>query len=128
MSRNISYGPQHSRPPPSAPTSQLPARQSAINLQQYQERHPDHRRPSANVLGGGLLRPLTQVGQTSHTSRGIGRTQSSAAISVMTCPPAPDVEAPPMVRSSTDGGRDARRRDLAKRGETMNADYRSHGW
>ena len=162
-------GQQPTRPAPSIHTSILPARNSALNLEQHTHlaplaRHrsqplihnpaptkspsptsgqqietitpPDtsRRRPQPNVLGGGLLRPLTRVGENSP----LNRTQSSAALDLVssnsshTASPL-SLEAPAMIRRSTDGdGRasshEMRRRELAKRNEAMDTSYRSHGW
>ncbi len=96
---------------------------------------PSRRRTQANVLGGGFLRPLTRVGEPSL----LGRTQSTAALQLVFAnePPSPSPlgapEAPAMIRRSTDGdGRasshELRRRELARRSETMDTSYRSHGW
>ncbi len=95
---------------------------------------PPSRRTQSNVLGGGFLRPLTRVGENSP----IIRTQSSANLvpSGQSSPRSASplaLEAPAMTRRSTDGdGRassdEMRRQELARRSETMDTSYRSHGW
>jgi hypothetical protein len=191
-SRHNSFGQAHSRPPPSTHTSVLPARNSAVDLQQYAhgaplERHRSEprmqqpkpqmsslnnpsppplppltgssspapssqphppRRPGSTVLGGGFLRPLTRVGNNLSP---ISRTQSSATLVTPVIAQGPSLlahtkspsplgggergyEAPAMMRRSTEGdprdlgGSEQRKRELARRSDTMDTSYRAHGW
>lgn len=136
------------------------------NTTQSQDRPPPIARPS--VLGGGFLRPLTRVGHghgnananangAGASTTAITRTQSTATLvgshshspSGVTLGPAighgqPEPQAPPMMRSNTEGGRSRAgpsgtntglgtsvkvdRSELQRRSETMDTSYRMHGW
>ncbi|KAK8869728.1 hypothetical protein IAR55_000296 [Kwoniella newhampshirensis] len=93
---------------------------------------PSRRRTQPNLLGGGFLRPLTRVGESSPS---LGRTQSSATL-VETPGEGSGSNsvadgAPMMVRRSTDGEglqRERERRELARRRDTTDTSYRAHGW
>ncbi|KAK4685571.1 hypothetical protein P7C73_g4574, partial [Tremellales sp. Uapishka_1] len=143
--------PLNSRPAPLG-TSRLPVTSSsAVNLTQYahgaplqrvtsQPSNEPRRKSQPTVLGGGFLRPLTRVGENSP----IGRTHSSATLSgpsqsrsasPILPVPGDGLEAPAMMRRSTDGDglqmqerERERKRELARRSGTMDTSYRLHGW
>lgn len=146
----------HQPASPAAVCERRASDQAQADERQYRPLQPPPPRSRPTVLGSGFLRPLTRVGNTSPTGQphpqsqyqnqnqnqnqppnGISRTQSSAAL-YSTSPrisPAtehPQTLAPPMLRSSTEGvALDAqleRRKQLAKRSETMDTSYRLHGW
>ncbi|RXK39483.1 hypothetical protein M231_03151 [Tremella mesenterica] len=93
---------------------------------------PNKRSVKPTILGG-FLRPLTRVG--SGEAAGLPRTHSSAELTASPSDSEHRLEAPAMVRSNTDGDRQRlvmegrmRRRELQRRGETMDTGYRYHGW
>lgn len=147
LSRNASQ-PNLTTYPDDSPTSAHPPhppRQSSVSPTEQKRRH--------NLLGPGFLRPLTRA-----DASGIGRTRSAAALNLgvagMTSPGSDGavspnasssgtrsssgqnayghLQAPPMIRSSTEGDqldRDrARRRELSRRSEQTDTGYRYHGW
>lgn len=106
----------------------LERQKSSTNLVRFRpDQAPTASRPS--VLGGGFLRPLTRVGNSSTTS--LNRTQSTANFDA-----SPTSPAPPMTRSNTVGGSGTspgaaaldKRAELQRRSETMDTSYRMHGW
>lgn len=131
---------------PTAGEGHPPLRQSSVSPTEQKRRH--------NLLGQGFLRPLTRA-----DAAGINRTQSAAALNLgVTSPPgertlSPNassgatrsssggqpyahlhshLQAPPMVRSSTEGDHvereRVRKRDLQRRQERSHTGYRFHGW
>lgn len=131
--------------------AQLGRHSSHPNLSGYQETSPtspDPQRASispneamrrrSQVLGSGLLRPLTRADEPR-----LNRTRSAAALNSVESSPtqrapssplmrATALQAPPMVRSSTEGDQEERerqrKRELLRRSEATDTGYRWHGW
>ena len=117
----------------------LERQKSSTSLSTYRHapaHHPDPNQPRPNVLGRGLLRPMTRTETSSptgqlnraKTSVNLHRPQSSANLTI-----SPGEQPPPMTRSNTlagDGDNDweARRAEVIRRSLADDTGYRSHGW
>nr|XP_019013663.1 uncharacterized protein I206_01734 [Kwoniella pini CBS 10737]OCF52444.1 hypothetical protein I206_01734 [Kwoniella pini CBS 10737] len=127
-----SSSPSHRMPPPPPPPLDL-----------------TRRRTTPNVLGGNFLRPLTRATiaqpqppppletpqhhrQNSNESQKSGRNSSVVNLNNMIHESPSDLEAPAMMRRSTDGEglhkERERRKELARRRDTTDTSYRLHGW
>lgn len=131
-----------------------PTSRQARPLPQQPSVSPTEQKRRQNPLGHGFLRPLTRA-----DTSGIGRTRSAAALNLgvagMTSPtsdndnvspsassgatrsssghiPYAHLQAPPMLRSSTEGDHIVRererKRELTRRSERTDTGYRYHGW
>nr|ODN87985.1 hypothetical protein L203_03190 [Cryptococcus depauperatus CBS 7841] len=155
LTRILSIGSSRNRPPP----AMCPSHRSAVNLTQHTHREPlertmshpsrsasavstysrphasgtalERRRPAPNILSGGsILRPLTCVGSAEEHS--ISRTQSTGTLAIGQDGKSmiSQMQAPAMVRHTTDGEgiqREREKRDW-KKSNLMDTSYRIHGW
>jgi hypothetical protein len=120
----------------------LERQKSSTSLSTYRHAHPhihqpDPTHPRPNVLGRGLLRPLTRT-ETSTPTRELGRAKTSvnlhrpqSSINLTISPES--AQPPPMTRSNTlagHGGNDwqERRAEIVRRTLADDTGYRSHGW